>query len=54
MEIKKIDTAFSLKVRAQGCLDDCYEGQYWVGRDSSYTPGCALYDYYTAKTTTWW
>ena len=47
MEIKKIDATLPLKVRAQGCFDDCEE-RMWVGKSAGES-GCYYATVYSAK-----
>lgn len=56
LKMKKIDNSqMNLKVRAQGCLDDCVETHVWVGKSDGNTSGCVWYEHaYTPKTTTLW
>ena len=56
MKINKIqNTNLNLKVRGQGCADDCTEKKVWVGKLDGNTQGCVYSDTAsTPKTTTWW
>ena len=45
MKINKIqNTNLNLKVRGQGCADDCTEKKVWVGKLDGNTQGCVYYD----------
>lgn len=55
-KIKKIQkTNLNLKVRAQGCDNDCEE-TIWAGRTAAegYKAGCWSAPGNTPRTTTWW
>lgn len=56
LKLNKINNAeLNLKVRGQGCGDDCTEYNIWVGKTNGNTSGCVYYDTaYTPKTTTLW
>lgn len=44
MKINKIqNTNLNLKVRGQGCADDCTEKKVWVGKLDGNTQGCVYY-----------
>ena len=55
MTIKKITKSMTVKVKGQGCNDDCTEHNKLVGKTNRNTPGCVYYDtIYTAKGNILW
>ena len=55
MEIKKIKKTVVVNVKGQGCNDDCTENNKLVGKKSTNTNGCVIYDtIYTAKGNILW
>lgn len=44
----------NLKVKGQGCKDNCTEKNVWVGKTDGNTSGCVKYDtVYTPRGTGW-
>ena len=55
MTIRKITKSMTVKVKGQGCNDDCTEHNKLVGKTNRNTPGCVYYDtIYTAKGNILW
>lgn len=56
LKLNKINNnEINLKVRGQGCGDDCTEHKVWVGKTNGNTTGCVWYETaYTPKSTTLW